>query len=75
VIHLLPFACMPEITARSVLSRVSRDLVLPILSLSLDEQTGKAGIITRLEAFVDLLARRRRVGSSVLRPARAEISR
>lgn len=73
VIHLLPFACMPEITARSVLSRVSRDLALPILSLSLDEQTGKAGIITRLEAFVDLLARRRRVDSLVLRPARADL--
>lgn len=56
---------MPEITARSVLSRVSRDLALPILSLSLDEQTGKAGTITRLEAFVDFLARRWRAGFPV----------
>ncbi len=59
VIQLAPFTCIPEIVAKSVLERVSRDYGLPVLSISLDEQTGKAGLLTRLEAFVDLLARRR----------------
>ena len=33
---------------------------IPILSLVMDEQTGKAGYITRLEAFVDLMRRKKR---------------
>jgi len=60
IIQLAPFACIPEIVAKSLLPRVSRDLGIPILTLFLDEQTGEAGIRTRLEAFVDLLAQRRK---------------
>ena len=33
---------------------------IPILPLIMDEQTGKAGYLTRLEAFVDLMRRRKR---------------
>ena len=51
---------MPEIVAKSILSTVSRDLNFPIMTLILDEMTGEAGFMTRLEAFVDLLQRRRR---------------
>lgn len=59
VIHIMPFTCMPEIVAQSVLQRVSRDMDIPILHLILDEHTGEAGLVTRLEAFVDLLQRKR----------------
>lgn len=59
VIQLLPLNCMPEIVAKSILSTVSRDLNFPIMTLILDEMTGEAGFMTRLEAFVDLLQRRR----------------
>ncbi|KYH30912.1 2-hydroxyacyl-CoA dehydratase [Neomoorella mulderi] len=59
VIQLSPFTCIPEIVAKSILPRVSRDLGIPILSLTIDEQTGRAGVETRLEAFVDLLRQRR----------------
>lgn len=59
MVELLPFTCIPEITALNVLPRVSRDFNLPIISFILDEQSGQAGIKTRLEAFVDLLYRRR----------------
>jgi predicted nucleotide-binding protein (sugar kinase/HSP70/actin superfamily) len=31
------------------------------MSLVIDEHSGEAGLITRLEAFVDMLARRRRL--------------
>jgi len=58
VIQLAPFTCMPEIVAQSVLPTVSRDYEIPTLSLVLDEHAGEAGVITRLEAFVDLLARK-----------------
>ncbi len=59
IVELLPFTCLPEITALNILPRVSRDLNIPIISFILDEQSGQAGVKTRLEAFVDLLYRRR----------------
>ncbi len=60
VVHVMPFTCMPEIVAQGILTRVSRDLSFPILTLIIDEHTGEVGINTRLEAFVDLLRARRR---------------
>ena len=59
VIHILPFTCTPEIVAQSILPIVSRQEGIPYLSVSLDEQSGEAGFITRLEAFLDLLKQRR----------------
>jgi predicted nucleotide-binding protein (sugar kinase/HSP70/actin superfamily) len=34
---------------------------IPVLTILCDEQIAKAGVLTRLEAFVDLLERKRRV--------------
>jgi len=59
VLHLFPFTCMPDIIAKSVLPQISQDFDIPTLSLVIDEQTGKAGVITRIEAFIDLLASKR----------------
>lgn len=59
VIQLAPFTCIPEIVARTILPRVSRDHNIPVLTFFLDEQTGKAGTATRLEAFVDLMRRKK----------------
>jgi predicted nucleotide-binding protein (sugar kinase/HSP70/actin superfamily) len=59
VIHLFPFTCMPEIVAQGILAKVGDSLDLPVLSLIVSEQTGEAGMKTRLEAFLDLLAERR----------------
>lgn len=59
VMHLLPFTCMPDTIAKALLTRVAADHDIPILSLVIDEQTGKAGIHTRLEAFLDLVRSRR----------------
>jgi predicted nucleotide-binding protein (sugar kinase/HSP70/actin superfamily) len=59
LVETLPFTCIPEVTALNILPRVSRDYNLPIISFIFDEQSGRAGMRTRLEAFVDLLVRRR----------------
>ena len=59
VIHISPFSCMPEIVAQNILPKVGRNEDIPIMSLVLDEQTGKAGYITRIEAFVDLVKRKK----------------
>ncbi len=61
VIQLMPFGCMPEIVAESILPTVSREIGIPTFSLILDEHSGDAGVITRLEAFVDLLARKKEI--------------
>lgn len=59
LVELLPFTCIPEITVLNILPRLRQDLNLPIIAFILDEQSGQAGMKTRLEAFVDLLVRRR----------------
>ncbi len=59
VIQIAPFSCIPEIVAKGILPRVSREEEIPVMTIFLDEQTGKAGMQTRLEAFVDLLTQRR----------------
>jgi len=59
MVHLAPFTCMPEVVAQNLLAEVSHDYQIPVLTLTCDEQMGRAGLITRLEAFVDLLRRRR----------------
>jgi predicted nucleotide-binding protein (sugar kinase/HSP70/actin superfamily) len=59
VIQVQPLTCMPEIVAQGVLGTVSQEHSVPVLTLSLDEHSAPAGIQTRLEAFVDMAARRR----------------
>ncbi|PAB57833.1 acyl-CoA dehydratase activase-related protein [Anaeromicrobium sediminis] len=59
VIHLLPFTCMPEIVAQSILPTIEKEKNIPVLKLILDEMTGEAGYSTRIEAFVDLLQRKK----------------
>lgn len=54
-IQVVPFTCMPEIVAETVSKKVSEDLDFPVLTLIYDEQTGEEGVVTRLDAFVDLL--------------------
>lgn len=58
ILHLMPFTCMPELIAKSLLPQISKDLDIPMLTLVIDEQTGKAGVQTRLEAFADLITQR-----------------
>ena len=60
IIHLSPFTCMPEIMSQNIFPSMREDKDIPILALILDEQTGRAGYITRIEAFVDLMRRRKR---------------
>ena len=60
IIQVAPFTCMPEIIAQTILPAVSVREGIPVLSLIFDEHTADAGLNTRLEAFVDLLTRKKR---------------
>ncbi|MBR2429868.1 CoA protein activase [bacterium] len=61
IIHISPFTCMPEIMSQNIFPTMRTEHEIPLLALIMDEQTGKAGYITRLEAFVDLMRRKKRV--------------
>jgi len=58
LIHLAPFTCMPEIIAQNIMPKTREDI--PVLTILCDEQLAKPGMLTRLEAFVDLLEWKRR---------------
>lgn len=53
-----PFNCLPQIVAQNIISQLPKK-GLPIIHLDIDEQTGRSGLITRIEAFTDLVLRRR----------------
>lgn len=59
VIHVKPFGCLPEVNALPALQRLSRENAFPVMSLSFDVHTAEAGTRTRVEAFCDMLRRRR----------------
>jgi len=59
VVQIYPLTCMPEIVAESIIPAIERDFDIPVLTLIIDEMTGEAGYMTRVEAFVDLLHRRK----------------
>jgi len=69
IVHVEPLGCMPEITARNIMPSTKERL--PVLDLIYDEHTGKAGIMSRLEAFVDMLQRKKRKQSPAQKPATA----
>ena len=71
LIQVAPFTCMPEIVSKSILPSVSYELGIPVMSLFLDEHSGEAGFQTRLEAFCDLLARRKKWGKAHARLPRS----
>ena len=60
-VHSYPFTCMPEVTARTIITnKLKRIYDLPIIYFSFDEHSGMEGFRTRLEAFVDLMNDRRK---------------
>lgn len=63
VIYMLSFACGPDSFVQVLIEDAVRSAVkpVPLLSLVIDEHSGEAGFVTRLEAFLDMLQRREAV--------------
>jgi len=60
IIHVASFGCGPDSFTGEIIERqVRRRGNLPFLNLTIDEHTGEAGVITRLEAFIDMIRWRR----------------
>ncbi len=64
IVQLAPFTCIPEIVAKSIMPHLSKVKGIPVLTFFIDEQTGQAGVETRLEAFVDLMQEQRKNNSA-----------
>ncbi len=60
-IAVASFGCGPDSTLLDVAQRAAREASRPFMSLIIDEHTGEAGLVTRLEAFVDMLTRRKKM--------------
>ncbi len=68
IIQVFPVGCMPEIVAKAVFSRMMKEKKLSVLTLIYDEMGGEAGYITRVEAFIDMLSRRKKAEANRCRP-------
>jgi len=66
VIGVAAFACGPDSLMFEMVERRAKKLQgCPFMALILDEHTGEAGLLTRLEAFLDMIQRRRQVTACV----------
>ena len=57
---LTAFGCGPDSLMVERITRYAKRLKKPLLNLTVDEHTGEAGFITRIEAFTDMLFRKKR---------------
>lgn len=60
IIALSAFGCGPDSLMVDEIQYHAKNKNIPMIVLTIDEHTGEAGFITRLEAFVDMLIRKKR---------------
>lgn len=60
IIAVNAFGCGPDSIMVERIQRYARKYNKPCLNLSVDEHTGEAGFVTRIEAFTDMLFRKKR---------------
>lgn len=60
IIALSAFGCGPDSLMIDEIEYHAKNFSVPMLQLNIDEHTGEAGFITRIEAFADMLLRRKR---------------
>lgn len=59
IIYVIAFPCGPDSIIQVLLEGIAKKLGAPFMSLVLDEHSGEAGLVTRIEAFIDQLAERK----------------
>lgn len=59
IIYVLSFACGPDSLIQVLLEHELRDQAIPMMPLVIDEHSAEAGLITRVEAFIDMLGRKK----------------
>ncbi len=61
IIALSAFGCGPDSLMVDEIAYHAKRVQMPLLHLTIDEHTGEAGFMTRLDAFVDMLWRKKRM--------------
>lgn len=61
LVHIKSASCTPEVDIMPVLANLSQDYKIPVLYLTYDSQTSDVGLMTRLEAFYDMIDIRKKV--------------
>jgi predicted nucleotide-binding protein (sugar kinase/HSP70/actin superfamily) len=60
VIFLISFACGPDSLISELIKRDMKVVGLPFLEITMDEHSGEAGMMTRIESFVEMVRRKRK---------------
>ncbi len=67
IITITAFGCGPDSLMLEDIKRKAKSYSKPLLNLTIDEHTGEAGFITRIEAFCDMLSRSKRAREMKMR--------
>ncbi|NHK30582.1 MAG: hypothetical protein FK730_04480 [Asgard group archaeon] len=60
ILQLIPFPCGPTAVSSEIIMRhAKRNDNIPLIQLMIDDNTGEAGFVTRLEAFVMTMKRKK----------------
>jgi len=59
IIHIKSSFCTPEIGSMGIINKMCEENDMPVLFMSMDSNTSKVGIETRLEAFYDMIEMRK----------------
>jgi len=59
VIFLISFACGPDSLIAELIMRDMKVVGLPFLQIIMDEHSGEAGLLTRIESFVEMIKRKK----------------
>ena len=59
IIHIKSSFCTPEIGSMSIINKMCEEANMPVLFMSMDTNTSKVGMETRLEAFYDMIEMRK----------------
>ncbi|MCR5261893.1 MAG: acyl-CoA dehydratase activase-related protein [Candidatus Gastranaerophilales bacterium] len=60
IIAISAFGCGPDSLMVDEISYHAKKANMPMMNLTIDEHTGEAGFVTRLDAFIDMLVRKKR---------------
>lgn len=67
IIHIKSSFCTPEIGAMPIIQKIASDYGVPVIFFSFDANTSEVGIKTRIEAFIDMIERRKKDETCIYR--------
>ena len=62
IIHVTAFGCGPDAMVDKLVELEAKNAGMPFMTVTIDEHTGDTGLYTRLEAFTDMLKKKKGLG-------------